>query len=471
MGNKQENLEMQLTKEQQDIVDSNGSELLIRGIAGSGKTLVLLKKAKQTALKYPNEKVAIFTFAGALSNSTNLLIKKYNLANLEVKTFHSWAMSNYYHVMRKKFYLTKDAQQEGFLKSAIENVAIKKKHRFVDTLDFYEFLKDEIQWIKGKGIVTLDDYLEVNRRGRGTNTRVTMSDRDVIYQVFKSYTKEKDYLMDFDDFAVVLMQNLNKFSDEIKYDHVFVDEAQDLQQIQLQVLKEIAKKSFIVAADKGQKIYKTSFTWKEIGINVSGNRTKILKDSYRSTKQIIQLAASLQQNDSVIYDEEYVMPTLPTREGPIPYLVKCKTADLHDKEIITSIKKIIEKTPNSTIAILYREGKSYNSAKMRIQRTLKKEGIVPEDIKEGGNPHTNGVKLCTFHSAKGLEFDYVFIIDLVEPTKIPDEDKEEQYWEIERRLLYVSITRARAHLQLFTYGDTLRLLKELDSQYYRSISL
>ena len=66
----------------------------------------------------------------------------------------------------------------------------------------------------------------------------------------------------------------------MKFDHIFIDEAQDLQQVQLQVLRAAARKSFIVAADKGQKIYKTSFTWKEIGLNILGGRTKILKDSF-----------------------------------------------------------------------------------------------------------------------------------------------------------------------------------------------
>ncbi|WP_035432012.1 UvrD-helicase domain-containing protein [Bacillus sp. UNC322MFChir4.1] len=470
MENKLESTELTLTKEQQDIVDYTGNEILIRGIAGSGKTLVLLKKAKQTALKYPNEKVAIFTFAGALSNATKFLIEKYNLANLEVKTFHSWAMSMYPRVMKKKLYLTKGNQQDVFFKRAIQNLS-SLNHRFVNNEDFFDFLKDEIKWIKGKGISTLNEYLDVNRKGRGTNTRVTMSDREIIYQVFDQYNKEKDYLLDFDDLAVVLMKNQDKIPDWIKYDHIFIDEAQDLQQIQLQVLKHIARKSFIVAADKGQKIYKTSFTWKEIGLNVTGNRTKILKDSYRSTKQIIQLAASLQQHDKVIYDEEYVIPTLPEREGPISYLMKCKTVEAQDKEIIKSVKKILEKNSNCTIGILYREGASRNSAKNRIQRALNEVGLLSEDIRANGNPHTPGIKLCTFHSAKGLEFDFVFIIDLIEPTRIPDENQEENYWEIERRLLYVSITRARVHLQLFTYGNTLRLIKELDSDFYKSFTL
>ncbi|MFC8058059.1 UvrD-helicase domain-containing protein [Bacillus cereus] len=470
MENKLESTEITLTKQQQDIVDYTGNEILIRGIAGSGKTLVLLKKAKQTALKYPNEKVVIFTYAGSLSNATKFLIEKYNLPNLEVKTFHSWAFGAYCKVMKKKPIITQKYKQEEFLKEAIKGLA-SLDHRFVKNDDYFDFLKDEIQWIKGKNITTLSDYLKADRRGRGTNTRVTMNDREIIYQVFDQYNKKKNYLLDFDDLAVVLMKNPAIFPDSIKYDHIFIDEAQDLQQVQLQALKQIARKSFIVAADKGQKIYKTSFTWKEIGLNVTGNRTKILKESYRSTKQIIQLAASLQQNDMIIHDEEYVIPNLPEREGPIPYLMNCKNAESQDREVIKSVKQIIEQAPNCTIGILYREGSSRNSAKFRMQRALNDAGIPSEDIREKGNPHTPGVKLCTFHSAKGLEFDFVYIIDLIEPTRIPDEDKEENYWEIERRLLYVSITRACRHLQLFTYGDTLRLVKELDSEYYKNFTL
>lgn len=47
MENKLESTELTLTKQQQDIVDYTGNEILIRGIAGSGKTLVLLRKAKK----------------------------------------------------------------------------------------------------------------------------------------------------------------------------------------------------------------------------------------------------------------------------------------------------------------------------------------------------------------------------------------------------------------------------------------
>ena len=75
-------LEHTLTKQQQEIVDFKGNEVLIRGIAGSGKTLILLKKAKQTAEKYPNEKVAIFTYSSTLTNAAKLLMENFKLSNI-----------------------------------------------------------------------------------------------------------------------------------------------------------------------------------------------------------------------------------------------------------------------------------------------------------------------------------------------------------------------------------------------------
>jgi DNA helicase II / ATP-dependent DNA helicase PcrA len=78
------------------------------------------------------------------------------------------------------------------------------------------------------------------------------------------------------------------------------------------------------------------------------------------------------------------------------------------------------------------------------------------------------VKIMTIHSAKGLEFDYVFIPNLVDkrfPTirkgnsiKIPDELVKEvvlegdAHLQEERRLFYVALTRARKGLFL-TYAD------------------
>lgn len=69
--------------------------------------------------------------------------------------------------------------------------------------------------------------------------------------------------------------------------------------------------------------------------------------------------------------------------------------------------------------------------------------IVEETI----NMTNNSVKLMTLHSAKGLEFKYVFIIGVNEgmiPMKVSSPQEEEE----ERRLFFVGITRAKDNLEV-----------------------
>jgi DNA helicase-2/ATP-dependent DNA helicase PcrA len=72
------------------------------------------------------------------------------------------------------------------------------------------------------------------------------------------------------------------------------------------------------------------------------------------------------------------------------------------------------------------------------------------------NRPSGSVILSTIHSSKGLEFDNVFIIDLIEgqfPTSksIADLDEGDRtLMEEEVRLFYVGVTRARKHLEIIT---------------------
>lgn len=71
----------------------------------------------------------------------------------------------------------------------------------------------------------------------------------------------------------------------------------------------------------------------------------------------------------------------------------------------------------------------------------------------------NVVTFSTFHSAKGLEFNRVYMIDLVEGV-IPSKDDIKEYekgnsapMEEAVRLFYVGMTRAKSHLELLSYQE------------------
>ena len=109
--------------------------------------------------------------------------------------------------------------------------------------------------------------------------------------------------------------------------------------------------------------------------------------------------------------------------------------------------------PNGLIEIL-NEIESSSSNFKTIGEYLSHIEKVKEELQENQkNKEVNGVIFTTMHSAKGLEFDNVYIIGTNEGTipheksyDIEDEDKKNDQIEEERRLMYVAITRAKNRL-------------------------
>jgi DNA helicase-2/ATP-dependent DNA helicase PcrA len=79
-------------------------------------------------------------------------------------------------------------------------------------------------------------------------------------------------------------------------------------------------------------------------------------------------------------------------------------------------------------------------------------GLLKERAQAKNPPRMQGVTLASIHAAKGLEWDAVFLVGLVDGT-VPIRhalkgSHSEDAIEEERRLLYVGVTRAREHLHL-----------------------
>ena len=75
---------------------------------------------------------------------------------------------------------------------------------------------------------------------------------------------------------------------------------------------------------------------------------------------------------------------------------------------------------------------------------------------QGGNGPGQGVSLMTMHSAKGLEFRVVYILDANEGVTphhkaVLDPDVEE-----ERRMFYVAMTRAKERLHIYHVKERYR---------------
>ena len=108
------------------------------------------------------------------------------------------------------------------------------------------------------------------------------------------------------------------------------------------------------------------------------------------------------------------------------------------------------------IAILQAIGANEESAEALLVRL----SVLSEIVKGRQAPENCKFILSTIHSAKGLEYDTVYLVDVVDgifpETVITNPalaDREAlKAYEEDRRLFYVGATRAKNHLKIFTYA-------------------
>lgn len=456
------------TEKQIEAIKATSSHVLVRGIPGSGKTVVLVEKVKEILETTPNAKILFMTFNYTLKAYIESQLKdvRYNEEQLTVTTYHNWAKE----ALKKVTMLGKNDYK------FINNIFNKTYREYPSSSKYFtddsykDYLYDEWIWLKGKGIHDEDEYLDVTRTGRGVS--IAKPQRKEIYSFFKKVDAKlvACNLVTHHSYGMLVMKNAKKIQSYFGYTHIFIDEAQDLKQAEVHSLSNLigANAQLVIAADLGQKIYKTDFTWKSAGVNVQGGRTKTLDIAHRSTKQVMDLAASLLAHDPLVKTEEEGRPQNVIRDGNLPLIVQTK----NEKEaIIKLVKSILDLEPSARIGVL-----SYaNTAANSFESVLKEVNIKAEKIdKNGGNLYTPGVKLMTMHSAKGLEFDYVILTGINDrfPSfyNVLDDEKEEHVNAI-RRLLYVSMTRARNDLFIVYSGQPSQFIDELKPNYYEKVTL
>ncbi|TSI09746.1 ATP-dependent helicase [Lysinibacillus sp. BW-2-10] len=462
-----------LTQTQMDAVNAKGEHILVKGIPGSGKTTVLLMKLQNIIEEDPSSSILFITFNNTLQKYIKESLQKdleeelqMNLdkLNVEVSTYHKWAAKMLHRINKYKEPVGKDTFSTFFNE-------LSGTHRYYKDEKYRAFVEEEIAWIKEKGIKMFDEYKDIRRTGRGTALQA--NDRKVVYTILEAWNSylHANALYMWQDYANVVNDNINQVNKQFKYDYIFIDEAQDLSQIQLISLRKLARKGLVVAADLGQKIYKTDFTWLSVGIKVQGGRTKKLSGAFRSTKEIMDLANSLLKHDTTLNPEDIEQEYDAEESGLLPGVLNANSYQYETELVAKLIKDIQAQTKadgwEPTIGILLFENHRIDG----WRKSLYYSNIQSEIIRDQyGSALTPGVKLLTMHGAKGLEFDYVIISGLNDRFPLLRnrlEDEINNAIDTNRRLLYVSMTRAKENVYLTYKGKPSRFIEELDKEFYR----
>lgn len=236
---------------------------------------------------------------------------------------------------------------------------------------------------------------------------------------------------------------------------------------QLTVLSKLvfsSTQSITIIADAAQRIYKSAFSWTETGIELRGRNNVTLTKNYRNTVEIAEAAYNLLKNDTD--QDDFTNGSLNTeRHGAKPVWAHFTTKNDEFNFLVNEIKEIKKTNSSYSIVVLCRNSKDTDT----INNFLRANDIPSQFVKEDKieSFEDDKINICTMSSIKGLEFDYVFLMDLNDDifpsrTGMDIEDNEDIQIVTERRLLYVCMTRARQGLVMCSSSKPSRFLLEID---------
>jgi superfamily I DNA/RNA helicase len=475
----------ELTDEQRALARRESRNLyVIKGAAGSGKTVVGIRRiaylCEQRNL-WDNDKPILFVcYNKVLANAARQMIEATLGQPPEDAGVEIWTAYELLVALQMEFGVRLPKRgyvgPERLLPLIAEARGSDTGSVLVQWSD--RALLDEIlEVIYGRGLTTLVDYRGANRKGRGRPLRRDGRQRAAIWMIHERLRKlcSKRATLPWDDLPVRVAQHLAANPPtEPRFSAVIVDEAQDLLPSIFRVLLQVQAGSddnMLVLGDAAQNVYRSGFRWGHTGLNAKGKVTN-LRTCFRSTPNIIAAAVPLVSRQQARLEGDLVVPEGSGEAGPKVTVTVHRELDQEMDEVALRVEKLIgDGVPPSSIAVLID-----NLAARRILRgKLEELECSTEDfIKPGADRSINifeqSVKLLSVASAKGIEFQYVFVAD-VTAANFPAEDEDGETADRARRVLYTAMTRCSWNLQLSASGrQHSPLLSELDRRHVEYIN-
>jgi len=438
---------------------------LVRGVVGSGKTLIMLFRAKFISEQNPNWRVLVLTYNKSLRDYLRQVFRQIggDPDSVEIVNFHKWCRD-----LLAPLGLFRSPQDGASQKGLIVSILRETGGDEFDP----EFLVDEFNWLKEHlHYKSWDDYLDpqkVRRVGRGRGLgRDERRKRQMIYNLFCGYQARltQNKMCDWADVPVMVLRAMDEgVIERAQYHAVLIDEAQDFApswfRVAFAMVKPETNMIFIVG-DGAQKIYRRDFTWKELGLGITAQNSYVLRRSYRSTREIIDVALEAIRDSQTLMDDltragdtivEPEKEYAEFRHGPLPVLLSFESPEQEYAGVAGEILSLLQQGYLPKDIVILQRHRDRNE---KVAQELRKHGIACSIVKGDLDIMEPVVKVCTFHSVKGLEFEIVFICGLEEfridePIDTQD-DEFQQLLDQERKLLYVGMTRARRMLYI-TYS-------------------
>ena len=415
----------------------------IRGAAGTGKTVVGLHRAAYLARSLPGT-VLVTTYVNTLPAVLASLMQRMapEIAH-RVEFVGTHAFAKRLLDERGIAYHLDPAAANLEFEAAWREVGMPGALSMIDGNSRY--WKEEIDSvIKGRGILQFEVYADLARTGR--RRRLSVDQRRAMWSLYVAY-QNRLVARGIHDFAdiVLLAEASLRAQPSTKYSAVIVDEAQDLSCSMIRMLHHLVGNrtdGLTLIGDGQQTIYPGGFTLGEAGISLAG-RGVVMDTNYRNTAEILGYAASLISGDEFA-DIEGLLESGDAvsvlRAGAAPLFTRFTSRPAHDAALVAHIQSL--GTSLGDIAVLAVDKYALAS----IALSLSSAGIPFIELTEYDGTPVNAVKVGTVKRAKGLEFKQVLLAqvrDSLMMGEVPTEGAALERYELNRRELYVAMTRAR----------------------------
>ena len=501
-----------LHPDQKSIVEATYPDrpVILRGVSGSGKTVVLIHRARALARKYKGENIGIITLNRDLAKLIENLLAKLCVDG-EEKFIKVQAYYDYFKEVIDFFgpekYLDEMINQTSEENSGLLNILSLAKQtkgslinerceRSGETLEdtWTEFWNDEIEkypnYSRVKRILTRDlranfdvagyikdefdlirsafplkhrdsheelGYFEYSRKGRGVPFNLGIREH-----IIKLLSKYEEYmlagcLMDplgLTQVVFPILSSLDELPTELKRRCLLVDEFQDFSTLELRFLKRIPpnkENALFLAGDLVQKVLVKDFDLSKAYLSRNDIKSETIRKNYRNSKQILQAANELAvsySNAAKSSDSEFEVldPEYAVRETAMPIALSSKDPISTAWNVVLSWLK--GEIDFCSICIVSSNTRIYPLEKIieYCPNNLSSRTLDGDYIKR-----KNTINVSTLSNVKGFEFGMIVIVG-AEEDAIPDSAyPEEEHWR-EALRLYVAMTRGRDQV-VFTYKN------------------
>ncbi|MCP4358750.1 MAG: UvrD-helicase domain-containing protein [Chloroflexi bacterium] len=450
---------------------------LINGVAGSGKSLIVIYRAHILRQLFPHKRILVLTHNRALIHD---LRRRYDhLADghlsegggaVQMYTFMGWC--------RRHWPQTEQWRKLISYRERLELATQIGHEQLRDTAVSEQMLLEEIDWYKDRLLFSRDDYLAADRAGRGFALNQPMRQR--LFDAMTVYHDrlQQRRLMDWGDVPRQLWRLWHDGEALLpRYDIILVDEAQFFAPLWFEIIKRILTPDtghLFLVADASQGFLKRGQSWLSSGLNVRG-RVHRLHKSYRTTREILDFATLLYRTRLPEDDADIVAPDLTQMpNGVVPVVIPLTSPQDELTRVVNEIGQLAQGgVPWRDILIIHASREEIRPILLRLNGmfgagtacTERRPGSLVEVAVDPGqtNPQ-NQIRVCSLNAATGLESPIVFLMGAHElyereqSIRLSDEERVELIRDNTRKL-YMAITRAGQRLVITYVGALPDILK------------